>query len=106
MYGIKSTVSKCASHLASGNIRRWWTSVNQSQQDAVNLYQNLRALLTHFTHSTKSIGILNEAYDILEINNVHILNCDSTGMVTFLVACIQPLHIIPFLDTLVNRKIQ
>lgn len=58
MYGIKSTVSKCASHLASGNIRRWWTSVNQSQQDAVNLYQNLRALLTHFTHSTKSIGIL------------------------------------------------
>ena len=106
MYGIKFPVSKCASHLASGSIRCLCTSVTHSQQNAVNLYENLRALLQHSTHSSKSMEILDEACDILELNNVHILNWGSKKMAGFLDACVQSSHIIaPFLDTFVNWKI-
>ena len=107
IYGIKSPVSKCASHLASGTIRRLCSSVNHSQQDAVNLYDNLRALLKHFVCSAKSTELFNEACDVLEMNNVHILNWGSTRMAGFLDACVQSSHIIvPFLDALVNSKIR
>ena len=107
MYGIKSPVSKCASHLASGTIRCLCTSVTHSQQNAVNLYENLRALLQHSTHSSKGMEILDEACDIRELNHVHILNWGSKRMAGFLDACVQLSHIIAlFLDTLVNWKIR
>lgn len=102
-----------SSHLASGTIPHMCTSVHHCQQDAVSLYENLSALLTHFTHSAKNMKILNAAYDILNRNIVHILNWECTRMAGFLDACVQSSGIIvPFLDTfldsisLVNYKIQ
>ena len=100
-------MSTCSFHSASGTVRNLCTSVNHSQQDAVNLYENLRALLKHFAHSAKSMDILNEACDILEMNNVHFLNWGPTRLAGFLDACVQSSRIIvPFLDTLVNQKIR
>ena len=78
-----------------------------SQQDVVNLYKDLRALLKHFAHIAKSMDTLNEACDILEINNVDILKWGSTKMAGFSDACVQSSHItVPFLDTVFNCKIQ
>ena len=84
-----------------------YTSVNHSQQDAVELYENPRALIKHFTYITKSMDILNEICAILEINNVHILNWGSTRMGGFLDVCIQSSYVIVlFIDALVKCKIK
>ena len=106
-YGINSPVSKCGSHLSYGTIRRLCTSVSYSQEDAKKLYENLKAILRHFTMSPKSRKLLNNAPDALEMNNVHILNWGSTRMAGFLDACIQASSIIvPFLDTIVTGSIR
>ena len=80
--------SKCSSHLLSGTMWRLCTSVYHSQQDAVSLYKNLRALPKHFAHSAKSMEILNEACNIFNRNSVHILNWRCTGIAGFLDACV------------------
>ena len=88
-YGIKSPISKCYSHLASGTIRRMCTSVNSSQEDAKNLYGNLHSILRHFAMSLKSTQLLSSTLDVLEMSNIHILNWWSTRMAGFMDACSQ-----------------
>ena len=106
VYGIKAPFSKCLSHLASGTIPHLCTFVHHSQQDVVSLNKNFKSLLKHFGHSGKSMEIVNEAYNSLSRNSVHILNWGCTRMPGFLDACVQSSRIIvPFLDTLVNHKI-
>ena len=88
-------------------IQPFCTSVHHSQHNAVSLYENLRAFLKHFAHSVKSMETLNDACNILNRDSVHILNWGCAGIDDFLDACVWSLGIIvPFLDTLVNCKIQ
>ena len=73
----------------------------------VGLYENLKALLKHFCQSPKSIEMLHEALNMLEMNNIHLLNWGSTRMAAFLDACIQVSNIIvPFLDTVIFGSIR
>ena len=73
-WGYIEKRSKCSSHLASGTIRRTSTSVNSTQEDAKNLYDNLQSILRHFAISPKSTQLLNNTLDALEMSNIHILN--------------------------------
>ena len=83
------------------------TSVNNSQADATCLYDNLKALLKHFTMNPKSTEFLNNALNALELNSVHMLHWGSTHMADFMYACVQASEIlIPFLDTLVAGNIR
>ena len=104
--GVKSPFTRCGSHAASGSLKRLCTSQTMCNDDAKALYENLRALLKHFSMSNKSTDLLNKALDTLEMNNIHILNWGSTRMAGFLNACIQSSKIIiPFLDTIITMKI-
>ena len=77
-----------------------------SQIDAKGLYENLKALLKHFSQSPKSSEMLHEALNMLEMNDIHLLNWGSTRMAGFLDACIQASNIIvPFLDTVISGSI-
>ena len=69
-YGIKSPFSRCASHSSYGTIRRMCTSERSGQQDAKNLYENLRKLLKHFAMSPKSTELLNNALSAVEMNDI------------------------------------
>ena len=51
--------------------------------------------------------MLYEAINILEINDIHLLNCGSARMAGFLDASIQASNIIlPFLDTVISGSIR
>ena len=107
IYGIKSPISKCSSHLASGTIKRSCSSVNSSQEAAENLYDNLHSILMHFAMSPKSNQLLNNTLDALEMSNIHILNWGSARMGGFMDACSQASQIIvPFLDIIVTGGIR
>ena len=93
-YGIKSPISKCSSHLASGTIRRMCNSVNSSHEDAKNLYNNLHSILRHFAMSPKSSQLLNNTLNALDMSNIYIINWGSTRMAGFMDACSQASHII------------
>ena len=54
-----------------------------SQIDAKRLYNNLKALLKHFSQSPKSSEMLYEALNMLEMNDIHLLNWGSTLMMVF-----------------------
>ena len=104
--GLKSPFTKCSSHAASGTIKRLCISETMCNDDAKALYNNLRKLLKDFSMSNKSIDLLNKALSALVMNNVHILNWDSTRIAGFLDACIQASKIIvPFLDIIITPNI-
>ena len=65
-YGINFPSVHCGSHLSYGTIGRLFTSVNYSQEDAKKPYENLKAILRHFTKSLKSIELLNNVLEALE----------------------------------------
>ena len=89
-----------------GTIRRLCTSETMSQIDAKGLYENLKALLKHFSESPKSSDMLYEALNMLEMNDIHLLNWGSTRMAGFLDTCIQASKItVPFLDTVIPGSI-
>ena len=74
--------------------------------NAKALYENLRALLKHFSSSPKSTDALNEALSALEMNNIQVLNWGSTRMSGFMDACVQSSKIlVPLLDTIITMKI-
>ena len=76
-----------------------------SDPDAVTLYNCLRKILKHFSVSTKSTELLNNALNILEQNKIHMLVWGGTRMAGFLDGCKQSSSIlIPFLDTLTAGK--
>ena len=77
------------------------------EQNAKSLFENLKALLKHFSQSNKSTGILNKSLAALEMNSIHILNWGSTRMAGFLDACLQASKIIvPLLDTIISAGIR
>ena len=105
-YGIRSPVTSCSTHTASGTIRRTTSSVTMSHPDAVT-YNCLRKFLKHLSMSPKSTELLNNALNILEQNNIHVLVWGGTRMAGFLDGCKQSSSIlIPFLDTLIAGKIR
>ena len=70
--------------------------------NAKALYENLRALLKHFSSSPKSTDALNEALSVLEMNNIQVLNWGSTRMSGLMDACVQSSKIlVPHLDTII-----
>ena len=78
-----------------------------SQIDAKRLYNNLKALLKHFSQSPKSSEMLYEALNMLEMNDIHLLNWGSTLMVGFLDAYIRASNIIvPFFYKVISRSIR
>ena len=60
LFGIKSPFTRCSSHMSYGTIRRLCTSETISQIDAKGLYENLKALLKHFSPSPKSSKMIHE----------------------------------------------
>ena len=106
-YGIQSPVVPCSSHAASGTIRRTTTSATMSDPDAVTLYNSLRKILKHFSMSPKSTELLNNALNVLEQNDIHMLVWGGTRMAGFLDGCKQSSSILVlFLDTLIVGKIR
>ena len=104
---FKSPFIRCSSHMSYGTIRCLCTSETMSQIDAKGLYENLKALLKHFSQSPKSSEMLHEALNMLEMNDIHLLNWGSTRMAGFLDAYIQASNIIvPFLDTVISGSIR
>ena len=78
-----------------------------SQIGAKGLYENLKALLKHFSQSPKRSEMLHEAVNMLEMNDIHLLNWGPTRMAGFLDAYIQASNIIvPFLDTVISGSIR
>ena len=99
--GLKATFTRCSSHAVSGTIRIL------CDDNAKSLYNNLKALLKHFSMSNKSSELINNALSALEMNNIHILNWGSTRMAGFLDACLQSSKVIvPLLDTIITMKIR
>ena len=105
--GLIATFTRCCSHSASNTIKRLCTSKTMCDINAKALYDNLKALLGHFSQSTKSTSLLNKALDMLEMNNVHTLNWGSTRMSGFMDACHKCSEIIvPLLDTIITSQIR
>lgn len=99
--------TKDAPHQASGTIRRAASSKTMCNQDVVDLYDNLKKLLGHFSQSPRSTEFLNEALNALNQYDVHMLVWGNTRMSGFLDGCSQASGIIvPFIDTLVSGKIR
>ena len=93
--------ASCASHAASGTVRRTTTSATMSDPDAVLFYNLFRKILKHFSMSPKSPELLNNALNVLEQNDIHLLVWGGTRMAGFLDACKQSSAIlVPFLDGL------
>ena len=106
LLGIKSPFTRSSSHMSYGTIRCLCTSETMSQIDAKGLYENLKALLKHFSQSPKRSEMLREAVNMLEMNDIHLLNWGPTRMAGFLDAYIQASNIIvPFLDTVISGSI-
>ena len=106
-YGLQCPVGACASHVSSGTIRRITTSKTMSDPEAVKLYNSLRKILKHFSLSAKSTEMLNNALDMLDQNNIHMLVWGSTRMSGFLDGCKQASSIlVPFLDTIIAGNIR
>ena len=59
----------------------------QCHPDVVSLYSNLRKVLKHFSQSTKSTEMLNNALNAMEHHDIHMLVWGSTRMAGFLDAC-------------------
>ena len=57
--------------------------------DAATLYSSLRKILKHFSKSHKSIKLLNNALNVLEQKNIHMLVWGGTRMADFLDECKQ-----------------
>ena len=77
-----------------------------SQIDVKRLYENLKALLKHFSLSPKSSEMLHETLNMFEMNDNHLLNWGSTRMTAFLDARIQVSNImVPFLNTVISGSI-
>ena len=78
-----------------------------ADSNVTDLYENLRKLLKHFSMSPKSTELLNDALNILEQNDIHMMVWGGTRMSGFLDACRQASSIIvAFLDTLVGGNIR
>ena len=78
-----------------------------SDPDAVALYTSLRKILKHFSMSPKSTDILNNALNVLEQHNIHMLVWGGTRMAGFINACKQASAIlVPFRDTLIAGNIR
>ena len=106
-YGINFLMSECGSQLSYGTIRRLCISVNFLPEDAMKLYENLKAMSRHFAMSPKNTKLLKNALDTLKMKSVHVLNQGSTRITVFLDACIQASSlIVPFLATVVTCNIR
>ena len=73
----------------------------------MDLYDNLKKILKHFSMSPLSTGYLNEALNALEQHDVHMLNWGKTRMSGFLDSCAQASRIVvAFVDTLISCNIR
>ena len=84
--GLNAPFTRYASLAASGTVTLC-TSETESDRDVKALYDNLKALLRHFSLSNKSTGLLNNKLSVLGMNNIHILNWGSTSIAEFLDTC-------------------
>lgn len=106
-YRIKSSFSCHSSHISAGTIRRTCTSVNHSKDDAKLLHENLKnILIKDFVMSTKSMEMLQNALNNLEMNQIYLHKWRFMRMTGFLDACIWTTSILePFLDTIISGNI-
>ena len=78
--GLLSPNTRCSAHAAHGSARRLATSKTMSVQEVVEYAINLRPVLKHFKNSGKSLSLLNDALQLLEMKSMKALTWCPTRM--------------------------
>lgn len=78
--GLLSPNTRCSAHAAHGSARRLATSKTMSVQEVVEYTINLRPVLKHFKNSGKSLSLLNDALQLLEMKKLKALTWCPTRM--------------------------
>ena len=84
--GLLSPNTRCSAHAAHGSARRLATSKTMSVQEVVEYAINLRPVLKHFKNSGKSLSLLNDALQLLEMKKSKALTWCPTRMGYLLVS--------------------
>ena len=84
--GLLTPTTRCSSHAAHGSIRRLSSSKTMCVQEVVDYTTHLKPVLKHFKNSGKSLSLLNDALEVLEMKKLHTMTWCPTRMGFLLVA--------------------
>ena len=88
-YGILSPSIRCVVHAADGTIKRMVNSKTMNVDYVSEFLPFYRTILRHFQQSGKSLAILNDALQFLEMKPVHLMTFCPTRMNYLLQSCDQ-----------------
>ena len=105
--GLVTPSARCTSHAADGSMKRMTNSVRYCVEEVKEFVQNFRVILRHFKLSGKSTSLLNNALDLLEMKEVHMMTFCPTRMSYILSSAKQVLElIVPICDVMATADIK
>ena len=88
LYGLLTPDYRCFAHSIDGCWKRIARSETMCVETVKKLYEALKLVVKHFKSSGKSLELLNESMEVLEMSKgVHLMNWCATRMAHFLAAC-------------------
>lgn len=105
--GILSSSIRCTSHAAIGTIKRISISQARNVPQITEFLPIFCTVMHHFQLCRKSLALLNEALQVLDMKEIHLMTFCSTCMAYLLTVCSQVVHLLlPICDVMTSANLK